>query len=79
MNPGDVVGAAVRAGPPVAVPETVRATLQIFWESPFPASLPDAGFRIIDVHEAFCEFTGYGREALGGGVFGSRISGHEFF
>ena len=67
MNPGTAVGSADRPGPPVSVPESVRATLQIFWESPFPASLQDAGFRILDVNDAFCAFTGYAREALVGG------------
>ncbi|CAN5455416.1 PAS domain S-box protein [soil metagenome] len=42
----------------------IRETLEIFWESPFPASLQDASFRFVDVNQAFVEFSGYSREAL---------------
>ncbi len=50
----------------VAAPSaaTVRETLQFFWDSPFPASLQDAEFRLVDVNEAYLEFTGYPREHL---------------
>ncbi len=45
-------------------PATVRETLQFFWDSPFPATLQDAEFRLVDVNEAYLEFTGYPREHL---------------
>ena len=66
MKATAAIGPAERAGPPIALPEVVRETLQIFWESPFPCSLQDARFRIIDVNDAFCDFSGYAREALAG-------------
>ena len=40
--------------------------MQIFWESPFPATLQDADFRIVDVNDAFAEFSGFARSALVG-------------
>ena len=46
------------------LPATVRETLSFFWESPFPATLQDAEFRLVDVNEAYLEFTGYPRENL---------------
>jgi PAS domain S-box-containing protein len=51
---------------PVGLPAAVRETLQIFWESPFPATLQDADFLIVDVNDAFVEFTGFDRAALVG-------------
>ena len=36
----------------------------MFWDSPFPATLQDAQFRLVDVNEAFVQFTGYRREQL---------------
>ena len=52
--------------PAVALPPAVQDTLQIFWDSPFPATLQDAQFRLLDVNDAFLEFSGYAREALVG-------------
>ncbi len=46
------------------LPESVQETLQSFWESPFPASLQDEHFRLIDVNAAFLELSGYAREDL---------------
>ena len=45
-----------------------RASLQemiaTFWESPFPATLQDTSYRLVDVNPAFVEFTGYRRDQL---------------
>jgi PAS domain S-box-containing protein len=51
---------------PVGLPAAVRETLQIFWESPFPATLQDQDFLIVDVNDAFVEFSGFDRAALVG-------------
>ena len=42
----------------------VRETLSLFWESPFPASLQGADFRMLDVNQALLDYTGYTREQL---------------
>ena len=63
---GSALVAAERAGPQAGLPPAVRETLQIFWESPFPALVQDAAFRIVDVNDAFSEFSGYSRAALVG-------------
>ena len=57
------MNAASRTG---ALPAAVEETLQIFWASPFPAMLQDEHFRIVDVNDAFVEFSGFAREALVG-------------
>ena len=46
------------------LPRAVQETLQIFWESPFPATLQDEHFRLVDVNEAFLAFSGFRREAV---------------
>ena len=51
---------------PVVLPGAVQQTLQIFWESPFPATLQDEEFRLVDVNDAFLAFSGFAREALVG-------------
>jgi hypothetical protein len=51
-------------GQPVSSAGIVRETLQFFWDSPFPATLQDAQFRLIDVNEAYLAFTGFAREHL---------------
>ena len=48
---------------PLGLPAAVRETLQIFWESPFPATLQDEHFRLVDVNDAFVAFSGFTREA----------------
>lgn len=40
--------------------------LKVFWGSPYPASLQDADFRLVDVNRAYLAFTGYEREQLVG-------------
>jgi len=57
--PPGVAAVAPRLGA-AALGERVRA----FWESPFPALLQDADFRVLDANAAFCEFTGHPRDAL---------------
>ena len=52
---------------PALLPALVRETLALFWDSPFPLLLQDARFRTVDLNAAFCEFSGYAREALIGG------------
>jgi PAS domain S-box-containing protein len=42
----------------------LRESIRIAWESPFPATLQDAAFRLVDVNPAYLEFTGYTRDAL---------------
>ncbi len=55
--------ATVKTG---GLPAAVQETLQIFWESPFPATLQDEDFRLVDVNDAFVEFSGFARSALVG-------------
>ena len=52
-----------------AGPAAVDEVLQLFWDSPFPASLQDASFRFIDVNPAFAAFVGLSREVLVGRDF----------
>ncbi len=49
-----------------APPPAVHApdALAALWSAPFPAMLQDAQFRLVDVNEAFCHYTGRAREAL---------------
>jgi PAS domain S-box-containing protein len=42
----------------------VDATFRILWDAPFPATLQDADFRLVDVNPAYLEFTGRTREWL---------------
>jgi PAS domain S-box-containing protein len=42
----------------------VAALVQLFWKSPFPATLQDMAFRIVDVNQAYLDFSGYPRERL---------------
>jgi predicted 2-oxoglutarate/Fe(II)-dependent dioxygenase YbiX len=59
------------AAPPPApllptLPASVRDTLALLWSSPFPATLQDASFRLLDVNDAFLAFSGFRRDALVG-------------
>ena len=47
-----------------SLPSSVQETLQVFWESPFPVTLQDEQFRLVDFNQAFLDFTGRPREAL---------------
>jgi len=53
-----------RPGDPPVDSAAPHEAIQIPWASPFPATLQDASFRLIDVNPAYLEFTGYPREAL---------------
>src|SRR5205814_8171571 len=60
--------AAEAAAPAAAsTAATVIATdnlAQLLWRSPFPATLQDADYRIVEVNPAYVEFTGLPRERL---------------
>ena len=43
---------------------SLRDSLAIFWDSPFPATLQDSEFRFVDVNDAFVAFLGFPRERL---------------
>ena len=63
---------ASRRGPRSGVEVAAGAAdelLELFWESPFPASLQDAAFLFIDVNPAFADFVGRSREELSGRDF----------
>lgn len=49
---------------PSAGAPPAHEALQAFWDSPFPATLQDESFRIVDVNPAYVEFVGHPREAL---------------
>jgi len=50
---------------PRAVPAAAAAELvRVLWRSPFPATLQDASFRIVDVNQAYLDFTGFARDKL---------------
>ncbi len=60
-----VVTSALPTAPEVAsAASAVRETIRLFWDSPFPVTLQDAGFRIVDVNDAFVSYLGYKREEL---------------
>ena len=42
----------------------LREAIRLSWQSPFPATLQDAAFRLVDANPAYLEFTGLSREAL---------------
>ncbi|HJW11948.1 MAG TPA: PAS domain S-box protein, partial [Albitalea sp.] len=42
----------------------VAELVRVFWKSPFPATLQDSDYRIVDVNAAYLEFSGYPRETL---------------
>ncbi len=54
------------AWPAVLGADGLRETLQVFWESPFPAMLQDERFHIVDANDAFVAFTGHPRASLVG-------------
>lgn len=54
--------AALAVAPADALDDVMRA----FWDSPFPVTLQDENYRIVDVNPAFEAFCGYPREALVG-------------
>jgi PAS domain S-box-containing protein len=50
--------------PAMASPAMSSELLGLFWESPFPASLQDSDFRLLQVNQAFVDFTGFSAERL---------------
>ncbi|MGE4050538.1 MAG: PAS domain S-box protein, partial [Piscinibacter sp.] len=68
LDSGDgVVSLRVQAAElpaPAAAPHVVEEAFRLVWDAPFPATLQDADFRLVDVNPAYLEFTGYTREAL---------------
>ena len=42
----------------------LRETVEFLWQSPFPAVLQGADFRIVDANHAFVDFIGHPREHL---------------
>ena len=57
---------AVAGGEPVVQPAAAAAPLSLHWESPFPCTLQDADFRLVDMNPAYLEFTGFTRAQLVG-------------
>ena len=49
---------------PLVEPGATLEMLRMLWASPFPATLQDAGFRLVAVNDAYTDFTGRTREAL---------------
>lgn len=47
----------------IAVP-AVADLVRVLWRSPFPTTLQDADYRLLDVNQAYLDFTGHAREAL---------------
>ncbi len=45
-------------------PPTGETAFGVLWDAPFPATLQDDDFRLVDVNPAFAEFTGRSRESL---------------
>jgi PAS domain S-box-containing protein len=43
---------------------SAREAVGILWDAPFPATLQDRDFRLIDVNQAFVDFCGYARAEL---------------
>ena len=41
-----------------------RELLRLFWDSPFPATVQDEHFKLVEVNQAYVDFTGYAREQL---------------
>ena len=55
--------AAVSA-PPSEPVHAVHEAFRLVWDAPFPATLQDAAFRLVDVNPAYLEFTGHSRDWL---------------
>ena len=51
---------------PVRAAGPLDDAIRAFWDSPFPVTLQDEDFRLIDVNPAFAEFSGHAREWLVG-------------
>jgi PAS domain S-box-containing protein len=62
IGPMPVVAAPPGVAPRVAA--TPDELLRLLWRLPFPATLQDDAYRIVDVNQAYLDFTGYTREKL---------------
>ncbi len=63
----DAAPAVAQRLAPAGIPSSAeRQLLRLFWDSPFPAAVQDADFRLVDVNQAYLAFTGYGRDQLVG-------------
>jgi PAS domain S-box-containing protein len=62
IGPMPVVVAPPGVAPRVAA--TPDELLRLLWRLPFPATLQDSAYRIVDVNQAYLDFTGYTREKL---------------
>ena len=59
------LGAGTPPAPgPDSGPVALRETVRLFWDSPFPVTLQDADFRLVDVNPAYLEFSGYSRDKV---------------
>jgi PAS domain S-box-containing protein len=45
-------------------PATADDLVRVMWRSPFPVTLQDESYRIVDVNQAYLDFTGFARERL---------------
>jgi PAS domain S-box-containing protein len=45
-------------------PHVAQEAFRLLWDAPFPATLQDDGYRLVDVNQAFVDFTGCSREWL---------------
>ena len=62
-------GASVATGPGPQATGLVALSselLSLLWDSPFPATLQDSGFHLIDVNQAYEDFTGFRAEQVVG-------------
>ena len=64
VGPDGRVPSSAPTWPAVLGADGLRETLQVFWESPFPAMLQDESFRMVDANDAFVAFTGHPRARL---------------
>ncbi|AKJ30964.1 PAS domain-containing sensor histidine kinase [Caldimonas brevitalea] len=44
--------------------QALRELRRMFWHSPFPVVLQDAQYRIVDINQAFIDYSGYSRDEL---------------
>lgn len=51
---------------PAAVPTLLPEAYHLLWRSPFPATLQDEQFRLLEVNDAFVEFSAHPRDAVVG-------------
>jgi PAS domain S-box-containing protein len=54
---------AIAEAPGISAP-ALADLVRVLWRSPFPATLQDASYRIVDCNQAYLDFTGHAREHL---------------